>query len=155
MAQPKGKARKPLTEDVSEKIIPHPSQQWPTWSDIEYFTPRDFTCRCEGLCDHPSVISRELVAKLDAVRKLIGMPITVLSGSRCEKYNRKVGGRPMSSHVPRNGVSHAADVRCPDAAFRFAFLAAALPVFNRIGIAKDHIHVDADPDLPPNVIWLS
>ncbi|MBM4327954.1 MAG: peptidase M15 [Deltaproteobacteria bacterium] len=126
----------------------------PDWSQIKHFTPREFTCKCDGLCDHADRISTELVAKLDMIRERIGLPIIVISGARCERHNRKVGGKERSAHVPRSGVSHAADVRCADTMFRFAFLAAALPVFRRIGIAKDFIHVDDDPDLPQGVIWV-
>lgn len=155
MAQPRGKSKKPIVESASENSASEASLPSPTWNDIGYFKPRDFTCRCEGLCDHPSVISMNLVAKLDAVRKLIGMPFTILSGTRCELYNRKVGGKPLSSHIAKSGISHAADVLCPDAAFRFAFLTAALPMFNRIGLGKDFIHVDDDPNLPAGVIWVT
>lgn len=140
MPSPKTKPKKPAPESP--------------WSEIKHFVPRDFTCTCEGLCDHPTVISTALVAKLDRICDLIGKPVTITSATRCERHNRKVGAKSRSSHVPRDGVSHAADVRCTDAAFRFAFLAAALPMFNRIGIGKDFIHVDDDPELPPNVVWL-
>jgi len=124
------------------------------WDNIKHFTPRDFTCRCTGLCDHPVVISLETVAKLDKICDAIGLPIKVLSGARCERYNTRVNGKDRSAHVPKNGASHAAHVACPDSSFRFAFLAAALPVFNRIGIGKGFIHVDDDPELPVNVVWV-
>jgi hypothetical protein len=140
MPSSKAKSRKPAPDEL--------------WRDIKHFIPRDFTCKCDGFCDHPSAISPALVAKLDKIRDLIGKPFTILSGTRCERYNRKFGGKLRSSHVPRKGTSFAADISCPDAAFRFAFLAAALPMFNRIGLGKDFIHVDDDPELPPNVIWL-
>jgi hypothetical protein len=29
-----------------------------------------------------------------------------------------------------------------------------LPMFNRIGIGRDFIHVDNDPNLPPGVAWI-
>jgi hypothetical protein len=124
------------------------------WTDIKHFKPRDFTCKCEGLCGHPDVISPDLVLKLDKIQELIGMPVAVLSATRCARFNRKSGGREGSVHVSKGGVSHAADIRCSDATFRFAFLTAALPLFNRVGIGKELIHVDDDPDLPPNVVWL-
>ncbi|MBI4965353.1 MAG: hypothetical protein HY913_18900 [Desulfomonile tiedjei] len=133
---------------------PEKSRPANPWDEIKYFTPKEFTCKCEGFCDHPSVISMNVVSKLDKIREFIGKPITILSGTRCERFNRKFGGKTRSSHVPKDNVSHAVDVRCPDAAFRFAFLTAALPMFNRIGIGKDFIHVDDDPELPSNVIWL-
>jgi zinc D-Ala-D-Ala carboxypeptidase len=126
----------------------------PSWDNIRHFTPRDFACQCAGLCDHPVVISVETVAKLDEICDAIGLPVKILSGSRCKRYNNRISGQSRSAHVPKNGVSHAAHVFCPDSSFRFAFLTAALPVFNRIGIGKDFIHIDDDPELPPKVVWV-
>lgn len=155
MAWPKGKERRPRGEVEETAGTPDGAPNaLQGWDGVNNFVPREFTCRCEGLCDHPVVVSLDLVAKLDKIRDLMGMPVTIVSGTRCERYNRKVGGRPLSAHIPRDGTSHAADVRCPDNAFRFAFLAAALPIFNRIGIGKDFIHVDDDPNLPANVVWV-
>jgi len=126
-----------------------------SWNEIKHFKPRDFTCKCDGFCDHADVISLDLVAKLDRICDLIELHITITSGTRCQRYNRKVNGTPGSPHVAQEGESHAAHVRSPNASFRFAFLAAALPMFKRIGVGKDFIHIDDDPTLPPNVIWLS
>ncbi len=154
MASHKGKHKSQSPNDPEAPGIDTARPSAAGWSAIRYFKPRDFTCRCEGLCGHPDVISRDLVAKLDKIQDLIGIPVTVVSGSRCEKFNRKSGGRERSAHTIKGGVSHAADIRCPDAAFRFSFLTAALPLFKRIGMGKDYLHVDDDPELPANVIWL-
>ncbi len=124
------------------------------WSAVKNFVPREFTCKCSGLCSHEDVVSAELVLKLERIRDLIGKPVVIRSGTRCESHNRQVGGMPGSAHIPKNGMSHAADILCPDSAFRFAFLTAALPMFNRIGIGPDFIHVDDSPQLPENQIWL-
>ncbi|MBI5248424.1 MAG: peptidase M15 [Desulfomonile tiedjei] len=140
--------------DQKNHVEPSPRESTGRWSEIKHFSPREFTCNCDGLCDHEDVISGELVAKLEKIRELTGMPIKVLSGARCERHNRKVGGRMRSSHIPKDNVSHGADIRCPDPEFRFAFLAAALPIFNRIGIGRDFIHVDDDPHLPVNQVWV-
>ena len=154
MASNKGKHKLPSPKKLESSAIDAAQQSSAGWAGIKYFKPRDFTCRCEGLCGHPDVISGELVAKLDKIQDLIGMPVTVLVGTRCEKFNRKSGGRERSTHTAKSRVSHAADIRCPDAAFRFAFLTAALPLFNRVGIGKESIHVDDDPELPSNAVWL-
>ena len=79
---------------------------------------------------------------------LIGMPVTVLSGSRCEKFNaRKIRrSRPVSSHFQRRGKPRHL-IRCQtdtEPFSRFAFLTQTLPLFNRIGIGKDSFHVDDD-----------
>ena len=154
MASNKGKHKLPSPKKLEASVIDAAQQSSVGWAGIRCFKPRDFTCRCEGFCGHPDVISRELVAKLDKIQDLIGIPVIVLSGTRCEKFNRKSGGRERSAHTVKSGVSHAADIRCPDAAFRFAFLTAALPLFNRVGIGKESIHVDDDPELPSNAVWL-
>lgn len=153
MAWPKGKSRKATLADQEG---PRTSQETPmaAWANIKHFSPRDFTCTCTEFCSHPVGISVDFVKKLDAIRERIGRHINIASGTRCERHNRKVGGSPQSSHVTKDGISHAADVHCPDSHFRFAFLEAALPLFNRIGLGKDFIHVDDDPDLPARVIWV-
>jgi hypothetical protein len=154
MVSHKRKQKVSSSKNHEEPAIANEQESDPTWESIKHFKPRDFTCKCEALCGHPDVISRDLVTKLDKIQDLIGMPIIVQSGTRCEKFNRKSGSRERSAHAVKSGVSHAADIRCPDAAFRFAFLTAALPLFNRVGIGKESIHVDDDPELPPNVVWL-
>ncbi len=125
-----------------------------TWDDIKHFKPREFTCKCDGLCDHPVVISLDLVAKLDKIRDEIGRPISISSGTRCQRHNNKVGGKPLSAHMPKNDISHGVDVKCSDSSLRFALLAAALPLFKRIGISRNFMHLDDDPELPGNVIWV-
>ena len=142
------------TSSAPTEVVDSEESTGPTWDNIKHFTPRDFTCQCAGLCDHPVVISLDTVAKLDKIREIIGLPVKILSGSRCKRYNTRMGGQSRSAHVPKNGVSHGVHVFCPDSSFRFAFLAAALPVFNRIGIGKDYIHIDDDPELPPVVVWV-
>jgi zinc D-Ala-D-Ala carboxypeptidase len=155
MPQPKGKPRKTDTGRNGEPTSSGEAQTGITWNDIKHFVPKDFTCTCEGFCDHPGVISLQVVAKLDKLSDLIGRPITILSGTRCERHNARIRGKRLSSHVPASGVSYAADVYCPDAGFRFAFMEAALLEFKRIGIGKNHIHVDDHPDFPGRVVWLS
>jgi hypothetical protein len=155
MGSSKADKRKPKSSRTRSKPRKQESARKGTpWADVKHFKPREFTCNCRGLCDHSDAISPELVAKLDVIRDLMGTPLTITSGTRCERYNRHAGGRRGSAHVPKDGVSRAADVFCPDSAFRFAFLTAALPLFNRIGIGKDFIHVDDDPTQPSNLIWV-
>ncbi len=154
MTRPKANQKNAVSEKTPAEGGSEKSQKPTTWSDIRHFTPREFTCKCNGLCDHSVAMSVGTVAKLDKIRDLIGLPITILSGIRCARHNNKVGGKAQSGHLVKNGESHAADVLCSDPNFRYAFLAAALPVFNRIGIGKDFIHVDDDPELPENTAWV-
>jgi uncharacterized protein YcbK (DUF882 family) len=124
------------------------------WKDIGHFKPKEFTCNCQGLCDHQDLIDPELVVRLDRIRERIGKPIRITSGARCPRHNRKVGGAPLSAHLPLQNTSYAADIFCPDNLFRREFLAGAIPLFPRIGVGKDFIHVDLHPELPQNVLWV-
>jgi zinc D-Ala-D-Ala carboxypeptidase len=151
MPSAKGNPKRANLEEEPLSVKDKPAADW---SGIRYFLPKDFSCKCEGLCDHPIAISMDLVTKLDAIRHLMNRHIIVLSGTRCERHNRKIGGAPQSAHICKNGVSHAADIHCPDNDFRMAFVAAAVPLFGRIGIGKDFIHVDDDPELPASVMWV-
>jgi hypothetical protein len=155
MPQQKEKARKSCSGRGCETKSLNDSPETITWNDIKHFVPRDFTCTCEGFCDHPVAISIDLVAKLDRMSDLMGRPIKILSGTRCERQNARIRGTRQSSHVPIDGIGYAADISCTDAGFRFAFLAEALSMFKRIGIGKNHIHVDDHPKFPGRVLWLS
>ena len=53
---------------------------------------------------------RQLCARLDQVRDLLGHPVIVTSGFRCESLNRAVNGSRTSAHV----FGLAADIRCPE-----------------------------------------
>ena len=71
----------------------------------EHFSVREFTCKCHK-CEIPQ-IDPKLIEKLEELRTLSGnKKITVHSGFRCEKYNKKVGGSPKSQHL----LGKAADI---------------------------------------------
>lgn len=53
-------------------------------------------------------LKRLMICALEPARQLLGEPIFVTSGYRCEKLNKAVGGVPTSQHVK----GQAADLRC-------------------------------------------
>jgi uncharacterized protein YcbK (DUF882 family) len=62
----------------------------------QHFTSQEFACKCGcGLSDvHPMLIDL-----LETIRDKAGeKPVTIVSGHRCEKHNKKVGGAPKSQH---------------------------------------------------------
>ena len=77
----------------------------------KYFKASEFACPC---CNktNPSAL---LVTILDSAREVLG-PLRVNSGYRCKEYNAspRIGGSSKSWHVPRGGVSYAADVTYSD-----------------------------------------
>ena len=93
----------------------------------------------------------ELILKLDQMRSVAGVPIVITSGLRALDANNAAQGVHDSAHL--KGL--AADIHCPDSPTRFKLIGAAFQVgFRRIEVANAHIHVDIDPDLPQDVLWL-
>lgn len=106
----------------------------------EHFNDTEFTCRCGCGTNN---ISRLLVDKLERARVACGCKFIITSGTRCEKHNAKVGGVKNSAHVK----GYAVDIALDDND-RVAILQALRKEFNRIGVAKNFVHVDIDPSLP-------
>lgn len=110
------------------------------------FSRSEFLCFCG--CGRANIKS-DLVRRLQEVRNELGEAIIVTSGIRCEKYNGNIGS-PTSSHV----TGYAADLKCDSSAYRQRLLQAIMPVFDRVGISKNYLHVDVDPSKVAGVVWL-
>ena len=96
-------------------------------------------------------MEEELLKRLDFARTIAGIPFKITSGYRSRMHNRKVGGKPTSSHC--KGL--AADIYVKDNNSRSIILNALIKArFNRIGIGKDFIHVDVDNNKSQDRIWL-
>lgn len=96
-------------------------------------------------------MEEELVKKLDFAREVAGIPFVITSGYRTKAQNKKVGGVYNSSHC--KGL--AADIFCDNNTNRWKIVDSLIKArFNRIGIAKNFIHVDCDEDKKEGVIWL-
>lgn len=72
----------------------------------EHFSRYEFRCKCGCGADH---INPKLILVLQQLRYTVDMPVTILSGVRCERHNQSVGGASESQHV----LGNAADVRVP------------------------------------------
>lgn len=70
------------------------------WDDIEFFDKEEMRCKCGGrYCDgYPHEIQPLLMQILDRARKWSGHPIVIISGLRCEDWNRIQGGVANSQH---------------------------------------------------------
>jgi zinc D-Ala-D-Ala carboxypeptidase len=107
------------------------------------------TCRC-GQCTGD--IQDEFRNQLLVVEKVAGIEFVIISGFRCETYNKKVGGVAGSAHT--RGL--AVDVKAADSPTRYAIVKASLGLgITRIGISfKDNfIHMDKDLTEPQDVLW--
>jgi len=117
------------------------------WEKVKYFRKAEFACPCCGRCE----MDKELIWKLDLLRELVGAPLIITSGFRCERHNKAVGGAPNSAHLR----GKAADIACTDNLFRYKILKHAFYIgFPRIGIGKDYIHLDVDRSLPHPRVWV-
>ena len=106
----------------------------------EYFrrikgVPIEFNCPCCG----KNKMNESFLATLTDAREYCRTPFMINSGYRCEKHNKKVGGKEKSTHR----VGSAADIHCTESRQRAMILCGLLEAgFSRIGIAKTFIHVD-------------
>jgi len=115
-------------------------------NDIKHFQVREFTCKHCGEVK----IESELIEILEELRKDLKMPVVITSAYRCAKHNQEIGGVPSSAHVR----GYAVDIRVLDSRTRFYVVRWLLERgINRIGIGRDFIHFDLDPEKPKNVIW--
>jgi len=117
------------------------------------FWRSEFACHCgtghRGGCGFDG-IDPNLVRKLQILRDEIGAPIAITSGCRCVDYNNKIGGSPGSSHL----LGFAVDIYCHSSAGRMKIIKAALPLFKRIGIAGNFIHLDIDESKTQELCWV-
>jgi len=111
------------------------------------FKTWEFACPCCGL----NGMSIRFIDKLDRSREIAKVRFKINSGYRCAIHNKKIGGSDTSSHL----TGLAVDIKAEDYKTRFKILQSLIYVgFNRIGIRKDFIHVDDDPDKTQGVLWL-
>ncbi len=76
----------------------------------ENFSLREFRCRCGCGIEREHVEDlRETAEMCQRARDLIGWPLIVRTGVRCDEYNRQCGGAKRSQHLPSQGA-RAADL---------------------------------------------
>jgi uncharacterized protein YcbK (DUF882 family) len=116
---------------------------------LEHFTLSEFDS--SDLPGSGERMDKDFLKLLDKARTIANTPFKINSGYRTVKHNKKVGGKPGSSHT--QGL--AADIHCNDDTSRSLIVQALIEVgFTRIGIAKTFIHVDNDKTKNSNRIWV-
>jgi len=119
------------------------------WEAIDNFYPENFKCPCCG--KGPQEMDRAMVRALDNARDKANIPFVVTSAYRCPDHNAEVGGVASSAHVR----GYAVDIKCDGSRSRHKIVTALKAVnFHRIGVAKDFVHADKDPDKPALVLWV-
>ena len=110
------------------------------------FSKLEIMCPCSCGADK---INPVLIEKLQKVRNIIGRPIIITSGVRCEFYNASIKVSMNSSHIPdEHGIGNAVDIACTTSKDRYELVEVAQKFFKRIGIAGDQkgnfVHLDVD-----------
>lgn len=103
----------------------------------ENFDSSEFRCSCCGLFIRSDI----LILALERVRVLMRRPILISSGTRCEDWNREVGGKPTSRHL--HGL--AADVPTYDKEDKYDLVYAAMRAgVTDIGVYDWGIHIGVE-----------
>ncbi len=113
-----------------------------TWEVIEHFSPHEFKCRCGNCGSDGKEMDMRFIARLDALRKEFGTPMSITSGYRCPIHNNHVSSTGLRGP---HTTGRAADVGISGAD---AWLLVLLSNFGGIGINqrgpynKRFIHFD-------------
>lgn len=123
----------------------------------KYFTTKELECKCGcGFGRSWNDFDSRLIDTLDTIRAISGKPVFITSGARCPAHNKAVGGSKNSAHLPDpvHGQCHAADIQVLSSRQRRELVDIALDIdVQRMGIARDFLHVDTADYLPQSVIW--
>lgn len=104
------------------------------WPD---FKPIEIACRCS--CQE-IYIDHEAMDAIQRFRDLLGWPVRISSGHRCERHNREVGGEPHSVHLRL-----AFDVELMGYSRGSVLALAEDAGFKRFGLMEHTIHLDTHP----------
>ena len=119
------------------------------------FSRLEIMCPCSCGANR---ISPLLIEKLQKVRNIIGRPIVITSGVRCEFFNASINASMNSSHIPDGyGIGNAVDIACSHSQHRYELVEVAQKFFKRIGIAGEgkgnFVHLDVDKAKAQEVLW--
>jgi zinc D-Ala-D-Ala carboxypeptidase len=111
------------------------------------FSRSEFACKCGCGLDSMNLFT---IQKLQSARDLTGIAFFVVSGIRCATHNAASGGRPNSAHLR----GHAVDLACANDHIRYLMLKELILHFDRLEVGRTWIHIDDDPTLLHEVIFL-
>lgn len=102
----------------------------------EHFQDNEFFCHC---CKKSVDIDKRLLAGLEKLRAMIGRPIYINSGYRCEKHNSEIGGASKSYHL--KGMAADISVKGMNSQELFSYCE-TIDEFGGLGLYQTWVHVD-------------
>lgn len=126
-----------LSEPMLIKAVAGEVEPIDFWKTIKYFKKDEFKCKCGCGADD---IEEQLVAVAERVREHYGKPITVSSGVRCVKHNKKVGGVSNSRHL--SGKAMDFSVAGVPASTVLAYVKQQPEIRYTYAIDKSYVHMD-------------
>ncbi len=105
-----------------------------------HFSRAEFACKCGcGFCP----VDVDLLAALEDVRLHFGAAVTINSGCRCKRHNRREGGSKNSQHC--EGLAADFSVAGVDSDIVWRYLLDKYPVEYGIGRYRGRTHIDVNP----------
>ena len=113
-----------------------------------HFTEKEFN-KCNPSCSLQDM-NQGTIDKMDIVRGVAGMPISINSAYRSPEHDRSKGRSGTGAHAEGKGI----DFKCTNSSDRFKIVEACLAAgFTRIGISSTFIHADDSNTHVQRVIW--
>jgi len=116
---------------------------------MKYFELSEAECPC---CNQTIPESKAIWRFAEHIRELIGKPIIISSGFRCEEYNKRMHiSSPKSKHLTGDALDIATGNLSPSD--KYELLSEAIKWELRIGVYSRHIHVDYSPN-QEKILWV-
>ena len=123
-------------EYENEFIVVEKTSAEPTKIEKELMCPC-YGQFCSGLLEQG--IDPELLRLIEKVREEAGVPVYIITGYRCEDYNKNIGADNESEHV----LGRAADLWSPDlTAEQLYEICDLLNLNGGVGQYSSHVHID-------------
>ncbi len=116
------------------------------------FSYKEMACKCG--CDTMECRVGMLDA-LQSARETAKIPFPVNSGYRCHAYDAKIRLAKGQTGNGEHPEGWAVDIKATDSRSRYLIIRAAIAAgFNRIGIAKNFVHLGMSQARDQDVVWL-
>lgn len=120
------------------------------------FSKHEYACKCGCGENHTDEVLLDLNRRIQALRDIYDMPMVIISGHRCRKHNKAVGGSTTSRHMVDAADLRFAPLQGQRAPLLTDVFRRAVELFPRVGVYRNSptygsMHVDLAPT--SNLYW--